>query len=55
MASGVLVNCAGTGSSVPLLDLPYEQWRDVLKSMDRSCAPNGPLGTWSALDGADGS
>jgi NAD(P)-dependent dehydrogenase (short-subunit alcohol dehydrogenase family) len=27
---GVLVNCAGTGSSAPVLDLGFEQWRQVL-------------------------
>ncbi|MFG1997108.1 SDR family oxidoreductase [Actinoplanes sp. NPDC048988] len=27
---GVLVNCAGTGISTPVLDTGYEQWREVL-------------------------
>jgi NAD(P)-dependent dehydrogenase (short-subunit alcohol dehydrogenase family) len=27
---GVLVNCAGTGTSVPVVDTGYDQWREVL-------------------------
>ena len=27
---GVLVNCAGTGTSTPVLETPYDQWREVL-------------------------
>jgi NAD(P)-dependent dehydrogenase (short-subunit alcohol dehydrogenase family) len=27
---GVLVNCAGTGTSTPVLETPYGQWREVL-------------------------
>ncbi|GIJ45465.1 oxidoreductase [Virgisporangium aliadipatigenens] len=27
---GVLVNCAGTGISAPVVDTKYEQWREVL-------------------------
>ncbi|MFF5083149.1 SDR family oxidoreductase [Actinoplanes sp. NPDC000266] len=27
---GVLVNCAGTGISTPVIDTGYEQWREVL-------------------------
>jgi len=27
---GVLVNCAGTGTSVPVVDTDYDQWREVL-------------------------
>jgi NAD(P)-dependent dehydrogenase (short-subunit alcohol dehydrogenase family) len=27
---GVLVNCAGTGSSEPLVDMEFERWRSVL-------------------------
>ncbi|MFC7528266.1 SDR family oxidoreductase [Actinoplanes sp. GCM10030250] len=27
---GVLVNCAGTGISTPVVDTDYEQWREVL-------------------------
>ena len=27
---GVLVNCAGTGISTPVVDTAYEQWREVL-------------------------
>src|SRR3982750_432706 len=27
---GVLVNCAGTGTSTPVVDTDYDQWREVL-------------------------
>jgi NAD(P)-dependent dehydrogenase (short-subunit alcohol dehydrogenase family) len=27
---GVLVNCAGTGTSTPVVDTDYQQWREVL-------------------------
>jgi NAD(P)-dependent dehydrogenase (short-subunit alcohol dehydrogenase family) len=27
---GVLVNCAGTGTSTPVVDTAYQQWREVL-------------------------
>ncbi|MCW4352914.1 SDR family oxidoreductase [Hoyosella sp. YIM 151337] len=29
-ALDILVNCAGTGSSEPALDMPYERWREVV-------------------------
>jgi NAD(P)-dependent dehydrogenase (short-subunit alcohol dehydrogenase family) len=33
---GVLVNCAGTGASTPVVDTTYEDWRHVL-SVDLDC------------------
>jgi NAD(P)-dependent dehydrogenase (short-subunit alcohol dehydrogenase family) len=51
---GVLVNCAGTGISTPVVDTGYAQWRDVLLvDLDGPfCARSAPPAGWSPPAGA---